>query len=92
MSRTLLQIVLPLLLPSLLYLAWAFVFRRQNALGNGETPHWVREGPWFWLIIAGVVLMAIGLGVTAWQHGGPPSGTYVPARVEDGRVVPGRIE
>jgi hypothetical protein len=92
MSRALLQIVLPLLLPTLIYVIWAVFFRKPGAAGDEDGPHWVRQGPWLWLIAAGIVLMAAGLGFTAWTGGANPGGTYVPARLEDGRVVPGRFE
>lgn len=90
MSRALLQIVLPLVLPTLLYLVWAAFIRKPGE--EEEELRWLRKGPWVWLISAGVVLMGIGLGVSAWLGGAPPGGTYVPARLEDGRVIPSRIE
>jgi hypothetical protein len=93
MSRALLQIVLPLVLPTLLYILWA-VFIRKPGQNNGDTNAfaWVQQGPWLWLIAAGVVLMGIGLTATALLTGADPGGVYVPARLEDGRVVPSRIE
>lgn len=92
MSRALLQIVLPLLLPTLLYIIWAMLLRKPGAGDGDDAFSWVRQGPWLWLIASGIVLMAIGLGLAAWMSGADPSGTYVPARLENGRLVPGRIE
>lgn len=92
MSRALLQILLPLLLPTIVYVLWVFLVRGRRRQGDEEDFRWVREGPWFWLILCGVVLMGIGLGVTAWTTGADPAGTYVPPRLENGRVVPGRFD
>lgn len=91
MSRALLQILLPLLLPTIVYVLWVFLLRGRRKPGDEEEFRWVREGPWFWLILSGVVLMGIGLGVTAWTTGEDPDGNYVAPRLEDGRVVPGRF-
>jgi hypothetical protein len=91
MSRVLLQYVVPLLLPTVLYLAWWWAFgRRQSAAGDGQ-PQQLTEGPWYWLMIGGVVLMAGGLIVTALTGGEAPGGRYVAPHLEDGRVVPGRV-
>ena len=41
------------------------------------------------LTVAALVLMGISAFVTAQFSGAPPGSTYVPAHVEDGRLVPG---
>jgi hypothetical protein len=41
------------------------------------------------LTVAALVLMGISAFVTAQFSGSPPGSTYVPAHVEDGRLVPG---
>lgn len=93
MSRALLQILLPLLLPTIVYVLWVFLFRsRRRPEEEEEEFRWIKEGPWFWLILGGVLLMGIGLGVTAWSTGADPHGKYVAPRLEDGRVVPGRFD
>jgi hypothetical protein len=90
MSRALLQYLLPLILPTVLYLIWALVVRNS---GSGRRLATVmREGPWFWLIIAGLILAGGSLVFTALTSGGMPSGTYIAPRLENGRVIPGRIE
>lgn len=90
MSRALLQYLLPLILPTVLYLAWALLVRDSDS-GRKLTAI-VRDGPWFWLIVAGVVLAGASLVFTALVGGGDIDGTYIPPRWEGGRVVPGRIE
>lgn len=90
MSRALLQYLLPLILPTVLYLLWALAVRDSGSGRKLATI--VREGPWFWLILAGLVLAAATLVVTALIGGGDISGTYTAPRWEDGRIIPGRIE
>lgn len=90
MSRALLQYLLPLILPTVLYLIWALAIRNS---GSGKRLATIlREGPWFWLIVAGMLLAGASLVFTALSRGGDPSGRYVAPRLEDGRVVPGHIE
>ncbi len=43
-----------------------------------------------WLTIIALLLL-IGSFVVLAQFGGSPPGAYVPARIEDGRLVPGEI-
>jgi uncharacterized protein DUF6111 len=42
-----------------------------------------------WLTIAALVLMAGSFVVLAHFSGAPPNSTYLPAHIEDGRLVPG---
>ncbi len=55
MTRILLHFVLPLVLPLLIYVGWRLVSRGRPGLAN------LSEGPWFWLIGAGLVLTIAGL-------------------------------
>lgn len=56
-----------------------------------EGPAW-SEVPLTRLLTGGLALMAAGMFVTAWLIGEDPDGTYVPARMQDGRLVPGGVE
>jgi hypothetical protein len=80
MFRILLQYVLPLVLPALAYLVYAAVSRRTRALDGA---------PWLILAATGVGLMAVSLVSWSLLTGADPGETYLPARFEDGRVVPG---
>ncbi len=93
MTRVFLTYVLPLLLPAALYFAWLWSARRRAAAG-GEGPArgpWWEEAPWFWLLLAGVVLVGITLGAVALTGGAPPGADYQAPRMEDGEIVPGRF-
>ena len=87
MPRVLLTIVLPLLLPTALYLLWVTMLRPSS---QGET-HWAAL-PWLWLAVAGVVLLAIVLFVVTVHFGAPQQGVYVPPRWQNGRIIPGHME
>ena len=91
MSRILLQYLLPLVLPTLLWLTWYLAIGRHRLTPDG-TASKLQHGPWFWLILAGVVLLGGSLVYTALSRGYDPAGTFVPPRWEGGRVVPGRVE
>jgi nicotinamide riboside transporter PnuC len=90
MTRLLIQYLLPLILPAVIFLIWAWLSRHRHATGSLQSR--LQEGPWLWLIVAGLVLMVGGLVYMALSTGGDAGGTYVAPRWEDGRIVPGRIE
>ena len=83
MLRILLQYLLPLLLPFLAYLIYARLTQKTGGL---------TDAPWLGLAAAGVVLMAVSLAAWGLLTGSEPGATYVPARLEDGRLVPGTTE
>ncbi len=88
MGRFLLTYLLPLILPLAVYLLWTWIVGRKTR--KPEDPPFWYEGPYFWLILAGFVLMVGVLGATAYfGKGGDPDSDYVPPRMEDGRIVPG---
>jgi hypothetical protein len=89
MGRVFLTIVLPLLVPTALYVGWLY-FLKWSTQG-AETLRW-QELPWLWLGTAGVVLLAVVLFVVTVHFGKPETGRWVPPRYEDGRVVPGYME
>jgi hypothetical protein len=88
MLRVLLTIVLPLLLPTAVYVGWLYAERWSR---RDAEVRWAAL-PWLWLAGGGVLLLALVLFVVTVHFGTPQSGTYVPTRWENGRVVPGHIE
>lgn len=88
MGRIFLQAVLPFLLPTLVFVLWVILSQRHDH--EKSAIERIAGGPWFWLVLAGFVLFAVGLGFLATE-GEPPGGTYVPPYMENGQIVPGRI-
>jgi len=50
------------------------------------------EMPFAGLLQTGVGLIIIGMLITAYVGGDDAGGTYVPARMENGRLVPGEVQ
>ena len=92
MIRTLIYYLVPLLLPTVIYVLWMLYARfRARTVPEGEMPSWERT-PWLLLFGSGVVLAAAALFTYAFVTGGTPDGAYKPAHLEDGRIVPGHID
>jgi len=96
MLRVFFTIVLPLVLPTALYLLWMWLghwlpWGPPEGGRLGETVHWAAL-PWVWLAAAGALLLILMLFVVTVHFGTADPGTYVPPRWENGRIVPGHIE
>jgi len=89
--RFFLTYVLPLLMPTVLYLLYLVISRRIMS-GQGELAEALRRVPWLWLFGGGLVLVGVSLTIYSLSTGGETHRPYVPPHVEDGRVVPGRLE
>src|SRR5205085_12464636 len=87
MLRVLLTIVLPLVLPTALYLAWI----RTTQGAEGGPPRW-RALPWVWLVGAGTLLLIVVLVAVNVHFGNSQSGVYVAPRSVNCRVVAGHAE
>lgn len=81
--RFLLNYVLPLLVPFLVYFSVV-------AFSKGRSQAWLEKTPWIPLLGIGIVLLAVSLVTWNLVAGSPPDERYIPPRFEDGRVVPGR--
>ena len=88
MLREILTLVVPLLLPTVLYLVWLRLARWSE---TGRAAAWGRL-PWVWLAAIGVALTALVLVVVTVGFGTAMRGGYVPPRYEGGTIVPGPIE
>ncbi len=86
MTRVFLTVVLPLLLPTALYILWALVTDRAAF----SSAAWQRV-PWIWLLLAGLVAAAVAL-VFFVEAGSDGDGRYVPPHVEHGTIVPGHVD
>lgn len=87
--RVIVEIVVPLVLPTVLYILWVLAVRRAGA---GRTAAW-QKMPFLWLAAAGVVLLALFLVVMTVGFGTDTRGSvYVPAQYKNGRIIPGHFE
>lgn len=99
MLKILLTVLIPLLTPTLVWLAWMAIDRRNGSAGgqaaNGQVANGQSAGarpiPWVKLSISGAVLAAATLAVLVGVDGHRPDEVYVPAHIDkDGRFVPGQ--
>ena len=90
MLRTTLIHILILLAPTILYIAFLILTRRIQ-LSRSQAAETLRKMPWVRLLGSGLILAAASLVVWALTVGGDPEGTYVPAHMVDGEIVPGEV-
>ncbi len=91
MFRIVVTYIVPFLLPSAVYLAWAWYRSRYVASHDGEAPK-VERGPWPLLLLLGALLTLASLVVTALTTGSDAGSIYTPSHLENGKVVPGRMD
>jgi len=87
--RAFLAIVLPLALPTALYVLYmTLAKRRPGATGAVAQP---MEMPWSWLIVAGGILVVVTV-VALYVFEDTGRGKYHPARIIDGEIKPGYFD
>jgi len=92
MARIIIQYLLPLILPTVVYLGWMWVVRHRSKARGDEIPE-IRNAALFWSLTAGVALMLVVLVFFAATGGAPPGEeTYQSPRLEDGKIVPPKFE
>jgi hypothetical protein len=64
------------------------IFLWATRSGMLEIENWAL-GRVLWLLVASLTLMAGSFVVLAQFGGAPPNSTYIPAHVEDGKLIPG---
>jgi Family of unknown function (DUF6111) len=84
--RVVLTVLLPLLLPTLLYVLWLATARPASLAGPAPRPL-----PWPWLLAAGLGLVAVLFYLAGTRLGGAPDAVYVPPKYTDGEIVPGHL-
>jgi hypothetical protein len=91
MARILLEFVLPILLPSLLYALWLVAMQRRAETSGTEQRRW-SDAPWIWLLALGLFFAALLTVALSVFSGDGIEGRYVPPQLENGRIVPGHVE
>ncbi len=77
-------------LPFVVYALYAYLARRRARAAGAGVPDW-SEGPWAWLTIIGLLFFVASFVALGLVTGGDPGDRYEPPKMEDGRVVPGRL-
>jgi hypothetical protein len=80
-----LEIVLPLILPTLIYAAYVVTARARGVTGQPEIP-------WVWLAGAGGLLVIVTFVAIALLGGAPPTDRYQAPRLENGKIQPGQFQ
>jgi hypothetical protein len=88
MIRKLLTVVLPLVLPLLLYFGYAYLAQRRAGANGTAAPPW-HKGPWPILLLAGAGLMFAALALWRASEGIDPGTEIVPPSYVDGEIRPG---
>lgn len=88
MIRIIIENLLLLLLPTLLYIAYIYL-----TVGNKNAKQNVlNDAPLIWLFLAGVGLALSVLLIFGTMQGGSPGQAYRPPEFRDGKVVPGEVQ
>ncbi|MCF4165017.1 DUF6111 family protein [Zavarzinia compransoris] len=87
MGRIILLYVLAMVLPYVAFKLW-IRFERWRL----RQPPEKRPVPWIPIVAVGTFLVILVTLGEAFLGGDPAGGRYVPARLEDGRLIPGHIE
>ncbi|MPZ37246.1 MAG: hypothetical protein GEU95_04155 [Rhizobiales bacterium] len=74
--------------PFVLYALFLWAIKRGGVLDRANWP--LKHV--FWLLVAAFLLVIGSFIVLAEWGGAPPGSTYVPARIEDGKFIPGRTK
>jgi hypothetical protein len=86
MVRPLLYEVVLFLIPFFLYAVW-LMGRRLNPVNRESWREGWRDAPLLALLLAAVVTTGIGLALVGHFGGAPAGSVYVPAHLENGKLV-----
>lgn len=93
MLRLLVTRFWPVLLPIFLYLLWLVLARRKARKNGADVPSFF-DGPWLMAVVASLLILIVAfvmLGAAA-SSDHVTEGTYVPAKLVDGKIIPAHIE
>ena len=87
MIRVLLTYILPLALPTAIYLIWLWYLRHRSKASGDELPG-IKSTPVFVSVLIGFMLMFTALTYFAASSGAPPGeGKYKAPRFENGQIT-----
>lgn len=88
MVRALLTVILPVIVPVLVYGVYMMLARRNARLASeGRLPRW-QTAPWGLILTASVLLMMASLAYWGMSSGVAPGVKVKPPSLQDGEVVP----
>ncbi|MEL6872784.1 MAG: DUF6111 family protein [Pseudomonadota bacterium] len=91
MIRIIIQNLLLLLLPTIIYVGYMLIRRRGTSTGNASQAF--DDAPILWLLSIGAMLAIGAMALVASNDNAEVGKTYVPpVRNEDGTFTPGRFE
>ena len=88
MIRIVVENILLFLLPTFVYVAYAYMTREERP---GATSV-LDDAPLLWLFVAGAVCVIVTLVAFGSVSGGKPGQIYTPPVLKDGRIEPGHID
>lgn len=88
MIRIILENVILFLLPTIIYVAYRLLTRKENA----SSARVLDDAPLLWLFFAGAALALMTLVFFSKTDGGKPGQVYVPPVLKDGKIIPGHNE
>lgn len=92
MIRKFITIIIPLLLPFILYFLYVIISQKPKKNGKG-TVNFIKEHHHFpLLLMLGVILMIISLVFFGLSTGSDPQSQYTPPYYEDGKIIEGRFD
>lgn len=80
----------PVLLPIIAFLMWMILVRSKAKKAGAPLPRF-RDGPWFSAVMASFAIGFMLFLVLGLSHD-EQRGAYSPPRVENGKMIPGRVE
>ena len=90
--RAFITYILPLIAPFVLYFFWVVLSNRKKAATEaGAAKPRLADWPWLSLAFAGLALTVVVLIAIAYFGGDEPGGQYQAPRLENGKIVPGRV-
>ena len=88
MIRVVIENILLFLLPTLIYVAFMLIRRRDQP--HGTARQIIDDAPVIWLLVSGAVVMIAGLAYFGSHTGGKPGEAYQPPIYRDGKIIPGQ--
>lgn len=88
MVRIVIENLILLLLPTIMYVAYVYL---TGGFDRSQQGAW-SDAPFVWLFLAGVALVLCVVLIFGTLDGGEPGQAYRPPEFRDGKIVPGEVQ